>query len=634
MRVVDLYWLPLLRGGSGELRRLAQAGNVGWTDLVGPALSRLDFLQTNRLDKILLRYFGDQVPDDSSVKSLRVAVMSSSTADHLLPGLRVAGLRRNLHTRVYLGDYGQYLQELQDSDSALYQFQPEIFLFAFHAQHLFGALYADLSKGEASELVESVAEKIRQIWQRARQQSNGQIIQQTIIPTYQPLLGSNEHRSHGSRSNLVNRVNGRLRELADEEGVDVLALDHYMANDGTAAWHDPGLWHLSKQEISPRAAPAYGDLVMRLVAARQGRSYKCLVLDLDNTLWGGTIGDDGMEGIRLGQGSALGEAYVAFQNYVRDLSKRGVILAVCSKNDAATARAPFDSHPDMVLKLTDIACFVANWDDKATNIRAIAAQLNIGIDSLVFADDSPFEQNIVRRELPMVAVPDLPEDPAYYAQCMADAGYFEAVQLTAEDLERNAQYGANAARESFRAVHTDVAGYLKSLNMELHWSPFDRVGLPRIVQLINKTNQFNLRTRRYTEQEVVAVMRQPGVLTLQLRLVDQFGDNGIIGIIIATPEQDCLKLDTWLMSCRVLGRQVEHATINLVVEEARKRGASRLLGEYLPTKKNGMVREHYQKLGFSRIAAGEDGSSQWVLPLADFHAFATSIVTARSDAGE
>jgi FkbH-like protein len=634
MRVVDLYWLPLLRGGSGELRRLAQTGNVDWTDLVGPALSRLDFLQTNRLDNILLKYFGDRVPDDSPVKSLRIAVMSSSTADHLLPGLRVAGLRRNLHTRVYLGDYGQYLQELQDSDSALYQFRPEIFLFAFHAQHLFGALHADLSKGEANALVESVAGKIRQIWRRARQQSNGQIIQQTIIPTYQPLLGSNEHRLHGSGSNLVNRVNGRLRELADEEGVDVLALDHYMANDGAAAWHDPGLWHLSKQEISPRAAPAYGDLVMRLVAARQGRSYKCLVLDLDNTLWGGTIGDDGMEGIRLGQGSALGEAYVAFQNYVRDLSKRGVILAVCSKNDAATARAPFDSHPDMVLKLTDIACFVANWDDKATNIRAIAAQLNIGIDSLAFADDSPFERNIVRRELSMVAVPELPEDPAYYAQCMADAGYFEAVQLTAEDLERNGQYRANAARENLRAVHTDVAGYLKSLNMELHWSPFDRVGLPRIVQLINKTNQFNLRTRRYTEQEVLAVIQQPGVLTLQLRLVDQLGDNGIIGIIIATPEQDCLKLDTWLMSCRVLGRQIEHATANLVVEEARKRGASRLLGEYLPTKKNGMVREHYQKLGFSRIAAGEDGSSQWVLSLADFYAFATSIVTTRSDAGE
>lgn len=631
MRIVDLHWLRLLEDGSAELRRLAQTGNVVWTDLVGLAVSRLDFVQTNRLDKILLKYFAAQAPVDSSPRSVRIAVLSSSTADHLLPGLRVAGLRRNLRAQVFLGDSAQYLQELQNSDSALCQFRPEVHLFALHAQHLFGALHVRLSKGESDELVKSVARKIRQNWRCARQRSNGQIIQQTIIPTYQQLLGSNEHRLPGSVSNLIDRLNSRLRELADEEGVDILALDCFMAKDGAAAWHDPGLWHLSKQEISPLAVPAYGDLVMRLVAARQGGAFKCLVLDLDNTLWGGVIGDDGIEGIRLGQGSALGEAYVAFQNYVLDLSRRGVILAVCSKNDLANARAPFDRHPDMVLKSTDIACFVANWDDKAANLRAIAAQLNIGIDSLVFVDDSPFERNIVRRELPMVAVPELPEDPAYYAQCIADAGYFEAVQLTAEDFERNGQYSANAVRANLRAAHTDLAGYLESLNMELRWSPFDRVGLRRIAQLINKTNQFNLTTRRYTEPEVLAVMQQPGVLTLQLRLMDQFGDNGIIGIIIGTPEQDCVKLDTWLMSCRVLGRGVEEATMNLVVEEARKLGASRLLGEYLPTKKNGMVREHYQKLGFSRIDAGEDGSSQWALPLADYHAFATSIVTTRSD---
>jgi FkbH-like protein len=413
-----------------------------------------------------------------------------------------------------------------------------------------------------------------------------------------------------------------------------LALDRFMAQDGAGDWHDPALWHLSKQEISPRAAPAYGDLVMRIVAARQGSAYKCLVLDLDNVLWGGIVGDDRLEGIRLGQGSALGEAYVAFQNYLRDLSRRGVILAVCSKNDAADARAPFDGHPDMVLRYTAIACFVANWEDKAANIRAIAAQLNLGIDSLVFADDSPFERNWVRRELPMVAVPELPEDPAYYAQCISDAGYFEAVQLTAEDYLRTDRYRANTARAEHLAGHSDFTGYLKSLNMELHWAPFDRVGLPRIVQLINKTNQLNLRTRRYSDADVLAVMERPGALTLQLRLVDKFGDNGIIGIVIGLPDEDCLKLDTWLMSCRVAGRKVEEAIINLVVEEARRLGASRLLGEYLRTSRNGMVREHYLKLGFSRIAAGEDGSSRWLLTLADFRAFEPPIAITRSAARE
>jgi FkbH-like protein len=632
MRAADLYWLPVLESGGDDLRRLARSsGAVGWSELVGAAVSRLDFVQTNRLDKIVLKHFGDQASTDSSIKSLRIAVMSSSTADHLAPGLRVAGLRRNVRVRVYVGDYGQYRQELQSSDSALCRFQPEVFLFAFHAQHLFGNLHGNLSKSDATELVESVSDKIRQSWRSARQLSNGQIIQQTIIPTYQPLLGSNEHRLPGSGANLVDRINIRLRELADEESVDILALDRCMANDGAAVWHDPGLWHLSKQEISPLAVPAYGDFVMRLVDARQGRSFKCLVLDLDNILWGGMVGDDGVEGIRLGHGSVLGESYVEFQNYVRGLSKRGVVLAVCSKNDPAAALAPFEIHPDMVLKSDDIACFVANWDDKAANIRTIAARLNVGLDSLVFADDSPFERNIVRRELPMVAVPELPEDPAYYARCLADAGYFEAVHLSSEDFDRSGHYRENAAREDLLTVHTDLAGYLNSLNMQLLWSPFDRMGLQRIVQLINKTNQFNLRTRRYTEQEVLAVMKQPDVLTLQLRLVDRFGDNGIIGIVIATPQDDCLKIDTWLMSCRVVGRHVEQATINIVVEQARKLHADRLLGEYLPTKKNDMVRDHYQRLGFSKVAEGEDGSSQWILAMADFRAFSTPIVSIGSD---
>jgi FkbH-like protein len=354
------------------------------------------------------------------------------------------------------------------------------------------------------------------------------------------------------------------------------------------------------------------------------------VLDLDNTLWGGVIGDDGLEGIRLGQGSAIGEAYVEFQTYVRDLGRRGVILAVCSKNDAEQARLPFERHPDMVLKLQDIACFVANWSDKAGNIRTIAEQLNIGIDSLVFADDNPFERNIVRRELPMVAVPELPEDPALYSQCIADAGYFEALQLTPEDFERGGQYRANMARESVRASHTDLEGYLRSLDMELRWQPFDRVGMQRIVQLINKTNQFNLTTRRYTDSEVLSIMNMPGALTLQLRLVDQFGDNGIIGIVIGTPQHDLMNLDVWLMSCRVLGRQVEQATMNIVASESLRLGAGRLVGQYLPTKKNGMVREHYGKLGFECLSTDADGAAKWGMELASYKPFDTFIRLTRS----
>jgi FkbH-like protein len=350
------------------------------------------------------------------------------------------------------------------------------------------------------------------------------------------------------------------------------------------------------------------------------------VLDLDNTLWGGVVGDDGLAGLVIGQGSALGEAFVAFQDYVRELSRRGVILAVCSKNDEANAFEPFDSHPEMVLRRGDIASFVANWGDKPSNLRAIAAELNIGLDSLVFVDDNPFERSLVRRELPIVAVPEIGDDPALYAGTLADAGYFEGVAITEEDRARTGQYQNNRARESLKASTTDLGSYLCGLEMQLIWRRFDDIGLQRTVQLINKTNQFNLTTRRYSEEEVLGVMRDPRAFGLQLRLLDRFGDNGVIAIVIGRMqgEEDCL-IDTWLMSCRVLGRQVEPTTLNLVADAAKGLGARRLVGEYVQSKKNGMVRDHYTRLGFTTVAEGEDGGTRNVLDLAPFVPAATFI---------
>jgi len=283
----------------------------------------------------------------------------------------------------------------------------------------------------------------------------------------------------------------------------------------------------------------------------------------------------------------------------------------------------------MVLRRDDIACFVANWTDKAANLRLIAERLNIGLDSLVFADDNAFERDLVRSELPMVAVPELPEDPGLFARTIADAGYFEAVTLTREDLERGAQYQANAARETMKTKATDVEGYLRGLNMELRWSRFDRVGSQRIVQLTNKTNQFNLTTRRTDEAAVLALTGDNRALTLQLRLLDQFGDNGIIAIVAGQFAGDTadMTIDTWLMSCRVLGRQVEAATLNLIVSQARLLGAVRLIGEYRPTAKNGMVREHYARLGFDLLDRRSDESTFWSMALSDFRPFPTCIRT-------
>jgi FkbH-like protein len=451
-------------------------------------------------------------------------------------------------------------------------------------------------------------------------------MQQAALPVHLPLLGNNEHRLHGSRARFVAQLNQALRDMAEHEGVDILAVDDRAARDGIGKWHDPGLWHRSKQEIAPPAGPLYGDLVGRWLAAKQGRSFKCLVLDLDNTLWGGVIGDDGMEGIALGQGSALGEAYVAFQDYARELARRGVILAVCSKNDEANALEPFEQHPDMVLRRADISSFVANWSDKAANIRAIAQELNIGLDALVFVDDNPFERNLVRQELPMVAVPEVSDDPTGYPVALADAGYFEALSVTDEDRERTAQYQGNKARDALKASVTDLPAYLRGLEMQLVWKRFDRIGQQRIVQLINKSNQFNLTTRRYTDEDVLAVMEDQDAFGLQLRLLDRFGDNGVIAIIVGRrqPDNDLL-IDTWLMSCRVLGRQVEPTTLNLIAQEAAKLGARRLVGEYIPTKKNGMVKGHYTRLGFTLMETDENGASRAVLDLRGYRPAETFI---------
>jgi FkbH-like protein len=494
-----------------------------------------------------------------------------------------------------------------------------VVLFAFDARHLAQGVHAALGAEDCAAALAETKERILQSWRAAKAAFNCPVLHQTALDVFPALMGGNEHRLPGSRAWFIAELNASLRVMADAEGVDLVALDQAAARDGVAAWHDPALWHRSKQEVTPAAGPAYGELVARLIAARQGRSYKCLVLDLDNTVWGGVVGDDGLDGIVIGQGSALGEGFVAVQDYAKELARRGIILAVCSKNDEANALEPFEKHPDMVLRRNDIACFRANWDDKPANIRAIAAELNIGLDALVFLDDNPFERNFVREQLPMVAVPEVPDEPGLVPGVLADAGYFESLAITDEDRERTAQYQENRAREQLRASVSDLDSYLRGLDMRMVWKRFDSVGLQRIVQLINKTNQFNLTTKRHTETDVQAIMADENSFGLQIRLLDRFGDNGIIAIVIGRMiEAGIVDIDTWLMSCRVLGRQVEPTTLNLTAALAKELGAGRLRGTYVPTRKNGMVRDHYAKLGFTVVRQDADGGSVAEIDLAAF----------------
>jgi FkbH-like protein len=615
----QLRWLPERPDWRVRLRALAGAPHDIWPEAVTLANTRLDFVRTNALDSVIRQHYAAAAPTGLGTRPVRLAILGSSTLAHLHAPIRVAGLRRNIWIDTYETDYGQYQQELLDEASALHAFRPDAVLFAFDSRHLTQGLHAALNADDAAAALEDAKSLILRCWRAARQAFNCPVMQQTLLDVFTPLMGGNEHALPGSRSRFIGALNAAIREMAVAEGVDIVGLDQAAARDGLAAWHDPALWHRSKQEVSPVAGPTYGELVARLIAARQGRSYKCLVLDLDNTLWGGVIGDDGLDGIVIGQGSPLGEGFLAVQEYAKELARRGIILAVSSKNDEANALEPFEKHPDMLLRRGDIASFRADWNDKAANIRAIAADLNIGLDSLVFLDDNPFERNFVREQLPMVAVPEVSEDPALVPGVLADAGYFESLAITDEDRERTAQYQENRAREQLRATSSDLDGYLRGLEMRMVWRRFDGMGQQRIVQLINKTNQFNLTTRRYTDEDVAAVMGDPAAFGLQIRLLDRFGDNGIIAIIIGRrTEPSVVEIDTWLMSCRVLGRQVEATTLNLVAAQALSLGASTLRGVYAPTKKNGMVRDHYARLGFTVVSQEKDGGSVAELELSGF----------------
>ncbi len=635
--MTQLHWLPEDPDWRSRLRVLHTHGAENtvkaWSEVVALANQRIDFVRTNALDQTARSIFGHQAPELVGARPIRLAILTSCTMAHLHGAIRVAGFRRGMWIDIYENHHGQYLQELLDPESGVHRFRPETVLLALDGHHLTRGFFAGLGEAEALAAVEEQIIHVTDCWRLAREAFACPIIHQAAPPVHRGLLGLNEHRLRGSRATGLAAINRSLRSKADAEGVDLLSLDDKAAQQGIAAWHDAGLWHRSKQEITPSAAPMYGDLVARLIAARSGRSAKCLVLDLDNTVWGGVIGDDGMEGIVLGQGSPLGEGYAAFQQYAKDLSARGIILAVCSKNDEANAFEAFDKHPEMLLRRGDIASFVANWTDKPTNLKAIAAELNIGIDSLVFIDDNPVERALVRRELPMVAVPEVSDDPVGFIDALSDGGYFESTGITVEDRSRASQYQSNRAREVLRTSTTDIGAYLRDLNMEMVWRPFDRVGLERIVQLINKTNQFNLTTKRYNEQQVLEILDSDSAFGLQIRLIDRFGDNGVIAICIGRMiDEEQLLIDTWLMSCRVLGRQVEPTTLNLVAEQSRRLGAKWLIGEYIPSAKNGMVADHYRRLGFTLMETSTTGSTRWRIDLREFTPVETFITVNQGEA--
>ena len=615
-------WLPTHPDFRGALRGILDAPSS--TNRLGKladlANHRLSFLEVSQLDRALARVGG---VEGSGITPVRLSVVASSTVDQLVPGIRVAGLRRRLMFDVQIGPYGQYRQQVFDPSSALHRFKPQFVLFSLTAREAIAAIPVTASPAEVDVAIGRALDELRMLWRRVRDQLKAVVVQQTFLNYADPLFGSFDRIVPSAPAAIVARLNARLADAAAHDGVMLLDIARACERDGLDAWFDATRWLQGKLEIAPPAAPYYGELLARIIGAQRGLSKKCLVLDLDNTLWGGVIGDDGIEGIVLGEGSAVGEAHLALQRYAKQLHERGVILAVCSKNEPSVAESAFRDHPEMVLKRTDIAAFVANWSDKAANLQRIAEQLNIGVDSLVFVDDNPAERARIRESLVMVAVPELPDDAARWVRCLADAGYFEAVAFTSEDRARNEQYAANASRESLRELSQSIDEFLRGLEMSVVCGPVQSVDLVRVTQLINKTNQFNPTTRRYTAPEVTAFTESDRFLTLQFRLIDRFGDNGLVSaMILRVDDEDptLYEIDTWVMSCRVFGRQLEDEAMNVAVEACRRLGARRLRADYVPSPKNAVVCELYSKLGFTPAAEGPSaaGATRWLLNLSDY----------------
>ncbi len=541
---------------------------------------------------------------------LRLAVISNATTDYFPPVLVASALRHGLSLEVYLAPYAQTMQEVLNVSSQLYEFQPDVVLCALDYRGLPLNICAG-DKEFADEQIDNAIAQVETIIAAVEKHSRAICVCQTLARPPETLFGSLDACLPGTWRDLTTKFNQRLAEKIASSTHLLLDVGGIAETVGLENWHDLRLWNIGKIPFSSDFLPVFGDHLGRLLGAWKGKSRRSLILDLDNTCWGGVIGDDGIGGIKIAEGDAVGESFRDVQRAAVSFRERGIVLTVCSKNDDQVAREPFRTSDEMILKEDQIAVFQANWRDKATNIEAISEELSLGLDAFVFLDDNPMERDIVRTMLGNVAVPELSVDPTYYARTLFFAGYFEATAFSEEDKQRADDYQSNAKRLALQSSAGDLDGYLRSLEMEIVFRPFDQAGTARITQLINKSNQFNLTTRRYSEDEVISMTTDPGVVTYQVRLRDKFGDNGMISVIILRVNKDEWEIDTWLMSCRVLGRKVEEAVMANLLVHAQAGGIKRIVGVYRPTKRNAMVAEHYEKLGFEKSGSSSDGSTTW-----------------------
>ncbi len=568
------------------------------------AISELNYLKLNSESKSL---------DFSACRtSMRLAVLSDSAPQYLTPLFKTLLSKNGIRAEIYEAEYGTVELEIFNPASGLYAFDPDTIVilnsvFALRDRYR-------LFPGDKILFAEDQIANLRSLWTTLKERSNAAVVQSNFVLPYERLFGNYEEKVGNSFFCAIASINRALVETARSfNNVFINDVDSIASYHGRRHWLDEKMWILCKAfcafEFLPHAVQNTVDILLSL----QGAGVKCVVLDLDDTLWGGIIGDDGLEGIRLGH-FGDGEAFQWFQHYLLDLKKRGILLAVCSKNDPENALLPFRNHPEMVLKENDITVFIANWVSKVENIKAIRETLNISFSSMVFIDDSPFERNLVREELPELIVPEMPEDPALFLRCLAEINLFETTSYSEIDAERAELYRLEAQRKIAEKHFSNPEDYLKSLDMKITLKRFDPFNLPRIAQLLQRSNQFNLLTRRFSEAQCETFMQdRQGWLPIYLKLRDKYGDNGLISVVIGRIDAGTMRIEEWVMSCRVLARGVEQYAMNYLFEFARGQGISLVKASYQPTSKNQMVKEFFGRFGFQKVQENAKGATDWAL---------------------
>lgn len=532
-------------------------------------------------------------------KEIKLAVLGNCATQFFSAAIQGYAKLSGINLNVYDADYNQIDAQLLDPSSEVFEFKPDNILLWLSTDKLYEE-FLDTPISLRKNFAETYMGKLEHYWELIARNSHARILQPNFTEIDDKALGQYSSKIEAAFIYQIRKLNFLLQESMAKRNnlypVDLLAVQIQV---GQTQFYDAALYYNAKMTIALDTLPYVAKAVVDVLVAMSGRIKKCVICDLDNTLWGGVIGDDGIGGIEIGE-LGRGHAFTNLQRWLKQLKECGIILAVCSKNNEDTAKEPFEKHEEMVLRLSDISIFVANWNDKASNIQMIQKSLNIGMDSIVFLDDNPFERNLVRQMIPEIEVPELPEDPALYLGYLQRCNYFDTVSYAGENSDRTKQYQAEFERNKLQQQFTSIDDYLISLDMVAEVKAFEPVRYARIAQLTQRSNQFNLRTIRYTEDEIERVANDPNYLTLYYTLRDKFGDHGLISVVILKKISDkTIFIDTWLMSCRVLKRGMEEFIINKLVETAEINGFDEILAEYIPTAKNSMVKDIYSVMGFS-----------------------------------